>query len=810
VTTDAPETTAATATTDPPATTTTEPPPPPEEPFDVSLASLVGRPAETNSLNGGSVSPVDGTVYVASVGGNEITVHDPETGEILDRIGPERGVNGPDDVFVADDGTVYWTDLLAGNVGMLTPDGEFKTQMVGPGVNPITMSDDGRLFVARIFLGDGLYEIDPMLEADPIPLDETLAGLNAFDFGPDGLLYAPSFFSGDVLRIDVDAVPIAPEVVASGFAVTSSVKFNSVGEAHVVNLKDGQVFKLDLAGGDHEMLLDIDGTIDNMSFDNDDRLFVFAGNDNQIIRIDEDGVTELGELGIGLPGGVAVSPDGTAWLAELFVMRGYDDDGAVAASFYDSFAEPGTGFAGAATVSVDGDNLILANTFAGSVQLMDPATGDILQDVRTVVIPTNAIRHGDRIVATQAGAGNVVNIDDLDDVLIADLALPTGLASDGTTLYVSDWATGDVWAIDEAGPRVLAAGLAQPEGLAVDGDRLLVVETGIQQVTAIDLASGETAPVITGLDYSASPIEGFLPNGTVSGVAIGPDGDIYVSDDGVNSLYRFERPAAPQSTRGLATQGQMTARCSFGLGAPSPETGRIRASQECTVSADGPLPIDPEQNLFIEFLDDGPTPTFGDPIIGFGDEGHVYGGYVTNGGDGRFVSSVLGAGDYAGEVIHIVGHSPGGGVVVFDWYVGDGPQPFGASGDFDETVEIGIECVPTDVPADAAGDVTSAETCTYTSDDARFSTAPSTDVIRTIDAGENGAATGSISYYNATTDEGVVRGGLVDDDGVRRWAGVVDGLGDVDAVVHEVGWAQTDENGVTSGVMLMSFDSGRS
>ncbi len=77
--------------------------------------------------------------------------------------------------------------------------------------------------------------------------------------------------------------------------------------------------------------------------------------------------------------------------------------------------------------------------------------------------------------------------------------------------------------------------------MAIDGDRLLVVETGAQQVTAIDLATGETAPVITGLDFSAIPIQGFLPNGALSSVAIGPDGAIYVSDDGTNSLYRFER-----------------------------------------------------------------------------------------------------------------------------------------------------------------------------------------------------------------------------------------------------------------------------
>jgi sugar lactone lactonase YvrE len=541
-TTDAPTTTAEEVAPTVAETTTTEAPAP-TEPFDVSLATLVGAPAATNSMNGTSISPVDGNLYVASVGGTEITIHDPETGEILDRLGPDQGVNGPDDVFIADDGTVYWTDLLAGNVGMLSPDGTTTTQFVGPGVNPITMSDDGRLFVARIFLGDGLYELDPMLVADPIPLDETLAGLNAFDFGPDGLLYAPSFFTGEVVRIDVDADVIAPEVIASDVGVPSAVKFNSAGEPHVVDLAGGTVSKLDPATGETEQLLRIDATIDNIAIDADDRIFVIAGSDNQVHRIDGDEFTVLGEAGFGLPGGVAVSPDGSVWVGDFFAMRGFDETDLTnpATSFYDRFAAPGEAFAGAGSVSADGDNLIITNAFSGSVQVLDPATGEVLEDVRDVVFPVNAIRYGDRLVAAQAGGGNVVNANDLTDVLIGDLAIPFGLTTDGTTLYVGDWATGDIWAVDEAGSQVLAAGLAQPEGMAVDGDRLLVVETGEQRVIAIDLATGDISPVITGLDFSDPVVEGFLPTGMLSDVAIGPDGAIYVSDDGVNSVYRFER-----------------------------------------------------------------------------------------------------------------------------------------------------------------------------------------------------------------------------------------------------------------------------
>ena len=36
-----------------------------------------------------------------------------------------------------------------------------SSQMVAPGVNPIAVAADGRVFVALAFLGDALYELDP-------------------------------------------------------------------------------------------------------------------------------------------------------------------------------------------------------------------------------------------------------------------------------------------------------------------------------------------------------------------------------------------------------------------------------------------------------------------------------------------------------------------------------------------------------------------------------------------------------------------------------------------------------------------------
>jgi hypothetical protein len=82
----------------------------------------------------------------------------------------------------------------------MTPTGIVTKQFVAPGVNPITFSPDGRLFVGLCFQGDGLYELDPDLIAPPRPIIEAtpenpypLGFMNGFAFGPDGRLYGPLF-----------------------------------------------------------------------------------------------------------------------------------------------------------------------------------------------------------------------------------------------------------------------------------------------------------------------------------------------------------------------------------------------------------------------------------------------------------------------------------------------------------------------------------------------------------------------------------------------------------------------------------------
>ena len=526
--------------------------------------------AALHGANGIDVGP-DGNLYVASVLGLEIVVMDKQNGKIIKRLGQEVGVKGPDDLVFGPDGSLYWTNILVGDVGRMTPDGVVTTQFVAPGVNPITFSPDGRLFVALDFLGDGLYELDPNLIEPPRPIIVAtpenpfpLGFFNAFDFGTDGRLYGPLFAAGMVISVDVgdpgDPIITSPwtdgtiQVVAGGFENPASAKFDPDGILTVLD-QSGEVFKINTLTGEKTLFINnLDPGLDNMVFDTDGTLFMTNNDFGWVVEILKSGQLRT------ISGGGMIAPQGLAVLtgsnnqdvvfeADQYYLRQFNGKTGQEGNNYRSLlvAESDLSLISPMNISADGENLVISSWFAGAVQVFDPQAGQVLENY-IMGAPIDAVGFKDDIVVSDLGLGGVVWASDHSMILPIDNAnvfAPGGLVTDGETVWMADWGTGIIWQIGFDGktpqaPIPIAFGLSFPEGLALDIDgSLIVVETGTSSLSRIDLSTGEVTKIVDGLELNKPGLEGYPPTWSFDGVAVGQSGDIYISGGGKNVIYRI-------------------------------------------------------------------------------------------------------------------------------------------------------------------------------------------------------------------------------------------------------------------------------
>src|SRR6266536_3254872 len=463
---------------------------------------VLARGAALHGANGVMFDRHD-RLHIASVAGREIVVMDPQTGAILDRLGPAQGVEGPDDLTFGPDGALYWTSFFTGVVGRRAPDGTVGTvAQLPPGVGAITFSDDGRLFVAVSF--------------------------------PAGA--------------------VAP--VADGFGLPTAAKFDSRGRLHVVDQLSGKVVRVNVATGRKAVVARLTPGLDSLAFDSRDRLFVSSFQDGFIAEVTADGeVRMVSGGGMILPGGVAALPRGrdgeSVFVADLFSLREFDARTGRQRRVERGFTGYSQLISPVFTVAPDGDRLLLSSSFANAVQLWDPATHAAVATYTGFAVPLNAIRFQGDLVVAELGSGSVVRARGANPTeratLATGLGVPAGLAATDDDLWVGDWATGSVLQLVADGrplapPRVVAEHLAAPEGLAVAPDRrsLLVVESGAGRLVRIDLATGRVSTVADGLALGAPGIPGLPPTWRFNGVAVGHSGAVYVSGDKANVLYSLD------------------------------------------------------------------------------------------------------------------------------------------------------------------------------------------------------------------------------------------------------------------------------
>jgi len=497
-----------------------------------------------------------GNLYVCALGAG-IAVIDLSQGQMVDLIGPERGVNGPEDVNFGPDGSMYWSQMFSGEIGRMEPDGTVSTQLIGPGVNSIVFSPDGRMFVTEPWYTDTLYEVDPTFTEPPELLAQGIGGLKNPEFGPDGLMYGALSHRGRVVKIDVDVSPPSVVTIADDITGPFNVKFGPDGMLYVLERTGFTAQRMDPATGDHSTYVELPFGPDSFAFAPTGALFVTSYSDGVVAVVLPDGSIQTvmpGELTI--PSGIAVRPrpEGeSVFVGALFSLIEYDGDTGATLS-HERMAFPPVEFGGAISVAGAGGNLVLTNYFPVSrVQVWDPDTREVVSEILDYPAVANAIPFGDDLVVVDLGMGEgqarVLRVGDGGASVLADatdqIFLPLGLAATDDDLWVGDWATGIVWQLIADGveldqPIPVATGLSGPEGMAVDLDgSLLVVEGTAGRVSRIRPVSGVVTPVVSGLELSSVGTGMLPPFGTINGIAVGSSGAIYVAGDLGVKVYRL-------------------------------------------------------------------------------------------------------------------------------------------------------------------------------------------------------------------------------------------------------------------------------
>lgn len=485
----------------------------------------------------------DGGLYVASVVGQSVFRVDRESGAVTVFEGPPLGMS--DDVWFAPDGKLLWTSILTGQLRAKAPGGGTVQELANGlrGINALAFRNDGRLFVTLVFLGDALYEIDPAGKKPPRKIMENMGGLNGFDFGPDGLLYGPLWFNKSIVKVDVDKATL--DVVADGFATPAAANFGPDGYLYALDTVRGEVVRVDTKTGAKSVAATLRSGLDNLCFDAEGRMFVTGMAEAAVFEVDYKAGTyrTIRESKIVSPSDLAIAGD-KLYIADVFSLREVD---LATRDVKTILRAPELEYA----FGIDASEKFVhtCSWFNNAVQTFERATGKLLRTHHDLSLVYDVLEDTDGSLLVLQMTGTLSRLANKDGATPQPIAtgLMTGTAlaraGDGA-VYVTLFSKGEVARVDLKTGAVTTAvsGLTQPEGIAVAPDgRILVVEAIPGRVVAVDPKSGAKTVLAEGLSLALPSIPGLTPMGNTSGVAIGPDGQVFVASEQESTVFRLSK-----------------------------------------------------------------------------------------------------------------------------------------------------------------------------------------------------------------------------------------------------------------------------
>ncbi|MBL8772065.1 MAG: hypothetical protein JNK30_11850 [Phenylobacterium sp.] len=498
-------------------------------------------PSHFHGVHGIRFAP-NGELYAGSVAGQTLYAVNVETGAVRTVEGPPKGMS--DDIAFGPGGQVVWTAIQDGVVYTRRGDGPVEVLAKDmPGANSVAFSRDGkRLFLGQVFAGDGVWELDPAGKRPPRRITGPVGGFNSFSPGPDGGLYGPLWFKGQIARIDPDTGAV--RVVAEGFQTPAAAKFDSKGNLWVIDTKIGVLYRVDVRTGAKTKAAQLGTALDNIAISPDDRVFVSNMADNGIQEVDvATGATRQVVKGrLAFPADLDVSSaDGkdTLFVADVFAYRRVDGATGAVTDLARVHADPAEYPTG---VAVAGDRVILVSAVAGTIEVYDRASGRRLSHAAGLQAPSDAVGLADGGILVVEPDGDAIEIrGEARRTVATGLKAPTSLAraADGA-IYVVEAGANRLSRLDLAtgAATPVASGFRRPKAVAVGpGGKPVVLDLGERSVVEVDPRTG--GRTVVAKDLPLGLLDGPVPLG--AGVAVGAGGDIYVASDVENAIYRIRR-----------------------------------------------------------------------------------------------------------------------------------------------------------------------------------------------------------------------------------------------------------------------------
>ena len=531
----------------PPAASPALPPPatPPTRPAAWAAPEVLVAPSSFAGVHGLAID-AKGRLLAGSVLGNTLWEVDRATGAAKVLIDAPEGQ--ADDIAVGPNGELAWTNYLMGKLRYREHDGAPLRVLAKdlPGLNSLDFDRrNGKLYASQVFLGDALWEIDRAGQKPPRLIKKDMGGFNGFEVGPDGMLYGPLWFKGQVVKIDPADGRMA--VIADGFQVPAAANLDGKGNLWVVDARSGELVRVELASGRKTVAKQLRPSLDNLAIASDGTIYVSNMANNEIQAFDPatGALRTLTSGKVAVPAGMKI--DGNdLWVADVFGFRRVDVRTGEVQDVFRMQRDPELDYPFA--VGLSPKLFALSSWFTGSVQLVDRRTLKTVEVIHGLKAPFDAIPMPDgSVIYAEIATGAITHASGPKfaekSVLASGLSGPVQmvLGQDGA-LYVTE-AAGKLLRIplDASAPlRTVADGLALPEGLAqTPWGSFIVAESAARRLVEIDPADGSRRTVADNLPIGLAPGPGLPPPYVVTGVAVGADGTVYMAADRNNAIYRI-------------------------------------------------------------------------------------------------------------------------------------------------------------------------------------------------------------------------------------------------------------------------------